>query len=105
MTILVPAVSSQPVAGDCQEDLAATRRELNETKERLAEVEKERDDYAQRLESSTVILIVVLFLLVGSYLVFYINTRRQQVAFQELEKRTGVSLSSTEPRPRKRRRG
>ncbi len=80
---------------DLREDLNATQRELEQ-------VRKERDDYAQRLEDSTTILIVALFLLVGSYFVFYLNARRAKIALLEYQKRMGIDPGT---RPRKRRRG
>ncbi len=78
------------------------RQELNATKEELAKVEKERDDYAQRLEDSTTILILALFLLVGSYIVFFLNTRRAKVALLEYQRRMGIDPGT---RPKRRRRG
>jgi short subunit fatty acids transporter len=94
-----------PVGADCQEELATVTEELNATKEQLAKVEKERDDYAQRLEDSTTILIIALILLIGSYFFFYMNTRRAKIAFLEFQKRTGATPETPEPRPRRRRRG
>ena len=90
------------VSADCQEDLAEAREELNATKAELAKVTEERDDYAQRLEDSTTILIIALFLLAGSYLVFYINTRRAKIALLEYQKRMGIDPGT---RPKRRRRG
>ena len=86
------------VAADCEEDLAEAQREL-------AKVTKERDDYAQRLEDSTQVLIVVAILLVSSYVVFYIISKRQQMILKELMKRTGVTMDSPERDRPKRRRG
>ena len=97
------ATGSAPIASaDCEEELEAVRGELNATKEELAEVEKERDDYAQRLEDSTTIMILSLILLVGSYFVFYLNTRRAKIALLEYQKKMGIDPRT---RPRKRRRG
>jgi short subunit fatty acids transporter len=103
-TIIVASIAV-PAAADCEEELAATKEELNATKEQLAKVEKERDDYGQRLEDSTTILIVVLFLLIASFLFFWINMRRQKIFMYELEKRTGITPDSPDPKPRRRRRG
>lgn len=93
------------VSADCEEDLAEANAELNATKEQLSKVKEERDEYAQRLEDSTMILILVMFLLVGSYIVFYLNTRRAKIALLEYQKRTGATPDRPEPRPRRRRRG
>ncbi len=78
------------------------REELNSTKRELELVKEERDDYAQRLEDSTTILIIVLILLIGSYFVFYFNTRRAKIALLEYQKRMGIEPGA---RPRRRRRG
>jgi short subunit fatty acids transporter len=94
-----------PVAADCDEDLATVTAELKATRDKLVKVEKQRDDYAQRLEDSTTILIMVMFLLVGSYFVFFMNTKRAKAAFLEYQKRTGTTPQDPEPRPRRRRRG
>ena len=85
-------------AGDCEEELEATNKEL-------AQVREERDEYAQRLEDSTTIIIIVLGLLIISWLVFWVSSRRQQVVLMELQRRTGVTLDSPTKKERKRRRG
>ncbi len=90
------------VSADCEEDLVEAREELNATRRELELVKKERDDYAQRLEDSTTILIIVLILLIGSYFVFYLNTRRAKIALLEYQKRMGIDQGT---RPRRRRRG
>jgi short subunit fatty acids transporter len=102
---LVTFMSAATVTADCEEDLAALQAELDATEEELAKVKKERDDYAQRLEDSTTIMIIALILLVGSYFFFYLNTRRAKIAFLEYQKRTGIKPGESEPRPRRRRRG
>ncbi|MCK4969678.1 MAG: hypothetical protein KAS77_04105 [Thermoplasmata archaeon] len=93
------------VSADCEEELATVKEELNATKEQLAKVENERDDYAQRLEDSTTIMIISLALLIGSYFVFYLNARRAKIAMLEYQKRMGITPETREPRPRRRRRG
>lgn len=103
VTATVPGTTV--VSADCQEDLAQARAELNATRAELEEVRGERDDYAQRLEDATTIMILVIFLLAGSYVVFYVQGRRQKVVLMELERRAGVSVTGSEPRPRRRRRG
>ena len=100
--IIMPSPATTTVSADCEDDLAEVRAELNATKAELKDVEKERDDYAQRLEDSTLILIIVMFLMVGTYIVFYLNTRRAKIALLEYQKRSG---NVPEPRPRRRRRG
>jgi len=95
-------------AGYCMaetDEVKELREELNATRDELVQVKEERDDYAQRLEDATTIMILVIFLLAGSYVVFYVQGRRQRVVLMELEKRAGVSLSGSEPRPRRRRKG
>jgi hypothetical protein len=92
------SVSSMAEAGEV-EDL---REELNATQKELDKVKQERDDYSQRLEDSTKVLIVVLFLLVGSNIIFFLNTKRTKVALLEYQKKMGIEHGS---RPRKRRRG
>ena len=96
--LLITISISGPVAGDCEEELDATKKEL-------AQVKQERDDYAQRLEDSTIIIIIVLGLLIISWVVFWVSARRQQVVLLELQKRTGVTLNSPTVKERKRRRG
>ena len=94
--------TSMIASAGCEEDLAETREELNATKRELEQVREERDDYAQRLEDSTMVLIVALFLLIGSYIVFYLNTRRAKIALLEYQKRMGIDPGV---RPKRRRRG
>jgi len=96
-----PAGYSMAETGEVEE----LRAELNATRAELEEVRGERDDYAQRLEDATTIMILVIFLLAGSYVVFYVQGRRQKVVLMELERRAGVSVTGSEPRPRRRRRG
>jgi hypothetical protein len=98
----VPISTTTTVSGGCEEDLAEAREELNATRVELDEVTEERDDYAQRLEDSTMILIIALFLLAGSYVFFYINTRRAKIALLEYQKRMGIDPGT---RPKRRRRG
>ncbi len=95
----------QTVSADCEEELVEVREDLNATMRELTLVKKERDDYAQRLEDSTMVLILVMFLLVGSYMFFYLNTRRAKIAFLEFQKRTGATPEKPVPRPRRRKRG
>jgi len=102
-TVASPA--SQTASADCEDELVEVREELNATKKQLTKVEKERDDYSQRLEDSTTILILVMFLLVGSYMIFYLNTRRTKIAFLEFQKRTGATPERPQARPRRRKRG
>ncbi len=96
--LMITISISGPVAGDCEEELEATNKEL-------ALVKEERDEYAQRLEDSTTIIIIVLGLLIISWLVFWVSSRRQQVVLMELQRRTGVTLDSPTTKERKRRRG
>ena len=110
LTILLVALfatlpTTVTVSADLEDDLIQAREDLNTTRAKLAKVEKERDDYAQRLEDSTTILIVSLILLIGSYFVFFMNTRRAKIALMEYQKRTGVTPSNPNPKPRRRRRG
>lgn len=90
------------VSADCEDELVELREDLNATQRELALVKEERDDYAQRLEDSTTILILVMFLLVGSYIVFFLNTRRAKIALLEYQKRMGIEPGV---RPKRRRRG
>lgn len=99
------AAPTANVSADCEEELNNLREDLNATKRELEQVREERDDYAQRLEDSTTIMIIVLILLVGSYVVFYINTRRAKIAYLEFQRKAGVNPDGTKQRPRKRRRG
>lgn len=108
-TLLLLAISTSNVlidtaSADCEEDLAALEEELNATQRELKEVKEDRDEISQRLEDQTSILIIVMFLLVGSYIFFYLNTRRAKIAFLEYQKRTGATPEG-ETRPRRRRRG
>lgn len=105
LAFLVPSPTTTTVSADCEEELATVKEELNATKAQLAKVEKERDEYAQRLEDSTTIIIIVLGLLIISWLVFWVSSRRQQVVLMELQRRTGVTLDSPTKKERKRRRG
>ncbi len=105
LAFLVPSPTTTTVSADCEEELATVKEELNATKVQLAKVEKERDEYAQRLEDSTTIIIIVLGLLIISWLVFWVSSRRQQVVLMELQRRTGVTLDSPTKKERKRRRG
>ncbi len=105
LAFLVPSPATTTVSADCEEELATVTEELNATKVQLAKVEKERDEYAQRLEDSTTIIIIVLGLLIISWLVFWVSSRRQQVVLMELQRRTGVTLDSPTKKERKRRRG
>lgn len=95
----------QTVSADCEEELVEAREDLNATMRELTLVKEERDDYAQRLKDSTMILILVMFLLVGSYMVFYLNTRRAKIALLEFQKRTGMDPDNPGARPRRRKRG
>lgn len=101
----VPSPTTTTVSADCEEELATVKEELNATKVQLAKIEKERDEYAQRLEDSTTIIIIVLGLMIISWLVFWVSARRQQVVLMELQRRTGVTLDSPTKKERKRRRG
>ncbi len=105
LAFLVSSPVSTIVSADCEEELATVKEELDVTKKELAQVKEERDDYAQRLEDSTTIIIIVLGLLIISWLVFWVSARRQQVVLLELQKRTGVTLDSPTVKERKRRRG
>ncbi|NOQ53680.1 MAG: hypothetical protein GQ558_03635 [Thermoplasmata archaeon] len=96
--LLIAISISGSVGADCEEELEATQKEL-------AQVKEERDEYAQRLEDSTTIIIIVLGLLIISWLVFWVSSRRQQVVLMELQRRTGVTLDSPTKKERKRRRG
>ena len=99
------AVGGSPAASaDCEEELALVREELNQTRAALDEVNKERDEYGQRLEDQTMVLIVALILLLGSFMVFYVAARRQRIAIIELENRLGVDIIAR-PRKRTRRKG
>lgn len=89
------------VSADCQEDLAEARGELDAAREELEQVKEERDDYARRLEDSTTVLILALFLLVGSYIFFYINTRRAKIALLEYQRRMGIDPGARPPRRRR----
>lgn len=102
---LMASPTTFTVYADCEEDLAVVKEELNTTKEQLTKVEKERDDYAQRLEDSTTIMIISLALLIGSYFVFYLNARRAKITMLEYQKRMGITPETPEPRPRRRKRG
>ena len=105
LAFIVPSPATTTAFADCEEELAVVKEELNTTKEQLAKVEKERDDYAQRLEDSTTIMIIALALLIGSYFVFYLNARRAKIAMVDYQKRMGITPERPEPRPRRRRRG
>jgi hypothetical protein len=94
-----------PVSASGEEDIDELRDELNETKRQLAEAEKERDDYRERLEEQTNLLYIVLVLLILSYVSYFLIGRRQKAVLMELQARTGVSLDDPRPRPRRRRRG
>jgi hypothetical protein len=102
LSLLTASPDAVIVSADCEDELALTEAELNTTQRELEQVRKERDDYAQRLEDSTTILIIVLFLLVGSYFVFYLNHRRAKIALVEYQKRMGIDPGT---RPKRRRRG
>ncbi len=109
MTLLVdsngPLSTTTTVSADCEDDLIELREELNATNRELEQVREERDDYAQRLEDSTTIMIIVMFLLIGSYVVFYLNARRAKIAYLEFQKKMGVNPDGTKAPPRRRRRG
>jgi hypothetical protein len=105
LAFLVPSPATTSVSADCEEELAAVKEQLNATNKQLVVVENERDDYAQRLEDSTTIIIITLGLLIISWLVFWVSSRRQQVVLMELQRRTGVTLDSPTSKERKRRRG
>lgn len=105
LVFLVPSPATTSVSADCEEELAAVKEQLNATNKQLVMVENERDDYAQRLEDSTTIIIITLGLLIISWLVFWVSSRRQQVVLMELQRRTGVTLDSPTSKERKRRRG
>ncbi len=105
LAFMATSPTTVTVSADCEEDLAVVKEELNATKEELAKVEKERDDYAQRLEDSTTIMIISLALLIGSYFVFYLNARRAKITMLEYQKRMGITPESPQPRPKRRRRG
>jgi hypothetical protein len=96
--LLIIISISGSVSADCEEELEATQKELDR-------VEEERDEYAQKLEDSTTILIITLGLFIISWLVFWVSSRRQQVVLMELQKRTGVTLDSPTKKERTRRRG
>ena len=96
--LLIIISISGSVSADCEEELEATKKEL-------AQVEKERDEYAEKLEDSTTIIIITLGLFIISWLVFWVSSRRQQVVLMELQKRTGVTLDSPTKKERTRRRG
>lgn len=98
LALILPSQVTMTATADCEEELDATNKEL-------AQVKEERDDYAQRLEDSTTILIITLGLLIISWLVFWVSSRRQHVVLMELERRTGVTLDSPTKKERKRRRG
>jgi hypothetical protein len=78
--------------------------ELNETREKLAKAEKDRDTYAVELEEQTILLFIVFVLLVVSYIIFYVANRRMKVLFLELQRQTGVTLTSPQQKRRPRRR-
>ena len=92
-----------PVAADCEEELAAALEELNETKAELANVTQERDDYAQRLQDSTMVPIIVVILLVLTYVLIYINNRRHQIRMQQAQIEQGIDPVTKEKRRRRRR--
>jgi len=96
--LLIIISISGSVSADCEEELEATKKEL-------AQVEEERDEYAEKLEDSTTIIIITLGLFIISWLVFWVSSRRQQVVLMELQKRTGVTLDSPTKKERTRRRG
>jgi len=105
-TLLLAVLASSPttitVSADCEEDLVELQEDLNATQRELALVKEERDDYAQRLQDSTSILILAVFLLVGSYFVFYLSAKRQRLYITEIEKRMGVQIIPKR-QPRRRR--
>jgi len=109
LLLSIPAVSpttiTTTVSADCEEESNNLQEDLNASNRELALVTKQRDDYAQRLEDSTTILIMVMILLIGSYFIFYLNTRRAKIAFMEYQKRTGINPGNPQQKPRKRRRG
>ena len=51
--LLIIISISGSVSADCEEELEATKKEL-------AQVEEERDEYAEKLEDSTTIIIITL---------------------------------------------
>ena len=80
------------------------REELNETRARLVEAERDRDEYAQRLEDSTMVIVTTLILLIISYIIFFMTNRRQRVVLEQLRAETGITLESPRPKRRPRRR-
>ena len=99
--VVLPTGPSGYCAAETDE-VTELREELNATRAKLTDVEKERDDYSQELQDQTVVLIIALILLIASWIVFFLAAKRQRIALMELEKRVGVDIL---PRPRRRRRG
>jgi hypothetical protein len=107
-TFLVVLLSSSPLGPVTvwaeDGEVEQLRTELNETKAQLAKAEKDRDEFAQRLEDSTMVLVTTLALLIVSYFIFFLTNRRQRVVLEQLRAEAGITLESPQPKRKPRRR-
>ena len=102
LCLLVPMEVARPARASGQDDeIARLSAELNQTREKLAKAERDRDAYAQRLEDSTLVLITALLFLIASWVIFWLSSRRQSLMLREMVARGEIKP----PRRRERRRG
>jgi len=102
LSLLVPMEVARPAMASGQDDeVARLSAELNETRAKLAEAEKDRDAYAQRLEDSTLVLITALLFLIASWIIFWLSSRRQTLMLKEMVARGEIKP----PQRRVRRKG
>ena len=108
LAIIVAAtiIPGMPVMADSgDDDIEQLRTELNATKKELADAEKDRDEYADRLEDQTLILIIVLILRFISWMLCFMTNRRQQIALLEVRKQAGLINAEQRQKRRERRKG
>ena len=105
VTATIANIGLPTMADGSGDDVEQLRTELNETRKDLEKAEEDRDAYAQRLEDQTTILIIVLVLLSISWVIFFLTTRRTQVALKEMKRQMGVTKTEQREKRRERRRG
>ncbi len=105
VTATIVIIGAQTMAEGSGDDIEQLRTELNETRKDLKKVTEDRDAYAQRLEDQTSILIIVLVLLSISWVIFFMTTRKTQVALKQMKREMGVTKAEQREKRKERRRG